>query len=315
MSGRDDQSVPRPQRFGWFGPGAMIVKKNRDAATVVRLAYHGDRVAKIASKLVLAFGTVVRRPDGQYNLNDPIWTMVFRNKEAANLLAFLHEGAVAATQTEDSIPTGRDDVDPDSSIATVPKLIDSAGIDADSLVDTLAQRKDLDAVMAALAATEEGLSAAQGAIISQRRDLVRRLRVMAKDPATTESHLQQVMGDAYWLFGGRYVGVAEKRNLAPLDQHDIPLIGADGTVHIVELKGPNIPNLVRKHRNHWIAGSDVHEATSQAMNYLRNLDEAGATLSTTYRNDLGIDYDMRRLFATVVIGHPAHVAHADERII
>src|SRR5581483_10664488 len=177
------------------------------------------------------------------------------------------------------------------------------------------QRKDLDALVAGLATTEEGLSAAQGAVISQRQDLVRRLRLMAEDPATTESHLQQVLGDAYWLFGGRYVGIAAKRNLVPLDQHDIPLIGADGTVHIVELKGPNIPNLVRKHRNHWIVGSDVHEATSQAMNYLRNLDETGSTLNTVYRNDLGVDYDMRRLFATVVIGHPAHVDHADEHII
>lgn len=311
MDRRDDQSGPRPQRFGWFGPGSKIVKRGRDAATVVHLAYYGDRVAKIASRLVFAFGTVVRRPDGQYNLDDPIWTMVLRNKEAASMLAFLREGAVAATQTVDSTPAA----DPDSSIATPPTLIDSAGIDTTSLVEALTQRKDVDALVAGLAATEEGLSAAQGAVISQRRDLVRRLRLMAEDPVTTESDLQQVMGDAYWLFGGRYIGVAAKRNLVPLDQHDIPLIGADGTVHIVELKGPNIPNLVRKHRNHWIVGSDVHEATSQAMNYLRNLDETGATLNTLYRNDFGVDYDMRRLFATVVIGHPAHVNHAGERVV
>jgi Domain of unknown function (DUF4263) len=169
--------------------------------------------------------------------------------------------------------------------------------------------------VAALAATDEGLPAAEGALISQRRGLVARLREMAGNPRTTETDLQRVMGDAYWLFGGRYVGVAERRNLAPLDQHDIPLLGADGTLHIVELKGPNIPNLVRKHRNHYIAGTEVHEATSQAMNYLRTLDETGATLTTTYRNEFGVDYDMRRVFATVVIGHPAHAVHPDTRII
>jgi hypothetical protein len=169
--------------------------------------------------------------------------------------------------------------------------------------------------VAALAATDEGLSAAEGAVISQRRGLVTRLRRMVEKPDTTETDLQRVMGDTYWLFGGQYVGVASARNLAPLDQHDIPLLGADGTLHVVELKSPNVPSLVRRHRNHWMVGADVHEATSQAMNYLRNLDETGATLTTTYRNESGVDYDMRRVFATVVIGHPVHVTHADRRTV
>ena len=138
---------------------------------------------------------------------------------------------------------------------------------------------------------------------------------MAEDPATTEMDLQKTINDAYWLFGGRYVGIADRRSIGPLDQYDIPLLSADGTLHIVELKGPNIPNLIRKHRNHWIVGNAVHEATSQAMNYLRTLDEHGAALETTYRNDFGVDYDMRRAFATVVIGHPVHVVNASPRNI
>jgi hypothetical protein len=245
--------------------------------------------------------------------------MVFRNEEAANLLAFLRdEPAVDTISTEslswDNVTVNSKVVEAGSSLEALINLIDSTGIDTDHLVGALAQRNDLGAVVAALAATEEGLPAAQGALISRRRDLVARLRRMAEDPATTETDLQKVMGDAYWLFGGQYVGVA-RRNLAPLDQHDIPLLGADGTLHIVELKSSNIPNLVRKHRNHWIVGSEVHEATSQAINYLRNLDETGSTLSTTYRNEFGTDYDMRRLFATVVIGHPSHVTHAEKRIV
>jgi hypothetical protein len=120
--------------------------------------------------------------------------------------------------------------------------------------------------------------------------------------------MQSRLGTAHWIFGGRYVGVADRRNLIPLDQHDIPLLGADGTLHIVELKGPCIPRLVHKHRNHWMVGTAVHEAVSQAMNYLRGLDEQGPGLETTYRNEFGENYDMRRVMATVVIGHPAHVA-------
>jgi hypothetical protein len=37
-----------------------------------------------------------------------------------------------------------------------------------------------------------------------------------------------------------------------LDQTDIPLMGSDGTLHIVELKGPSIERLIIRHRNHWI---------------------------------------------------------------
>jgi hypothetical protein len=95
-----------------------------------------------------------------------------------------------------------------------------------------------------------------------------------------------------------------------MDQHDFVLRTAGGTLHIIELKGPDIPRLVRKHRNHYIVGDDLHEAVSQAMNYLRGLDELGPGLATTYRNEYGEDLDPRRVFATVVIGHGTHVRDA-----
>jgi Domain of unknown function (DUF4263) len=108
----------------------------------------------------------------------------------------------------------------------------------------------------------------------------------------------------------------------PLDQHDIPLLGADGTLHIVELKGPNIPRLVRQYRNHWIVGNEINEAVGQAMSYVRAFDELGTSHAKYYENELGQNYDMRRVFATVVIGHPNHASEVgkggravDERII
>jgi hypothetical protein len=119
--------------------------------------------------------------------------------------------------------------------------------------------------------------------------------------------MQDLMKDAHWLFGGRYVGVASRRSFTAFDQYDIPLLGADGTLHVVELKGPKILQLIRRYRSHWIVGTDVHEAASQAMNYLRTLDEEGSGLETKYRNELGLEFDMRRVFATVVIGHHNHV--------
>ncbi len=44
------------------------------------------------------------------------------------------------------------------------------------------------------------------------------------------------------------------------------------------------------------------------MSYLASIDGTGAGLTTMYPDNFGLDYDMHRVFATVVIGHPVHVA-------
>ena len=288
----------KPRGAGQLGLRGAMLKKGSRVAKVVTVADYGDRNTGVISKRELAFRTApIRSDETGYDFENPSTRWACENEEVERLLAFLHS-EVAATGRFHVIDTA-------SPLAALIDLVDDRGINTHSLVDALTRRDDLGALVAALASTHEGLPAAEGALISQRRDLVERLRQMAEDPATTETDLQRLIGNAYWLFGGRYVGVADRRNLAPLDQHDIPLLGADGTLHIVELKGPHIPNLVRRHRNHWIVGTDVHEAASQAMNYLRTLDETGASLSTTYRNEFGVDYDMRRVFATVVIGYPS----------
>jgi len=50
--------------------------------------------------------------------------------------------------------------------------------------------------------------------------------------------------------------------------------------------------------------NEVHEAVNQCLNYLRTLDELGAALRTHYRNESGIDFDLRRARGTVILGHP-----------
>jgi hypothetical protein len=49
--------------------------------------------------------------------------------------------------------------------------------------------------------------------------------------------------------------------------------------------------------------TEVHEAVSQCMNYIRSFDDMGATLQTVHHNELGLGHDYRRVRATVVIGH------------
>jgi hypothetical protein len=172
--------------------------------------------------------------------------------------------------------------------------------------ELLAVRDDLGRVMSGLTSTSVGLSAAEHAVIERRRQVVRELIAMTLEQDVNETRMQTAISKHYWLFGGQYVGVAARRDLMPLDQHDIPLVCADGSLEIVELKGPEAA-VVKRHRNHLIVSGEVHEAVSQCISYLRTIDEMGAALRTTHRNEIGQDYDYRRARGVVVIGHPDRV--------
>lgn len=151
------------------------------------------------------------------------------------------------------------------------------------------------------ASTPSGQVAAETAIIENRRNKIKELQDLAITEGTTELQMQAAIGSNYWIFGGQYTGLAP-RNLVKLDQHDFALVCADGSLHIIELKRPD-SNLVEKHRSHYIVSGGVHMAISQCLNYLRSLDEQGATMQTNWHNEQNLDIDFRRAKGTVVIGH------------
>lgn len=221
------------------------------------------------------------------------------NDELDKLLAFLHSNVARSGRYQV--------VDREASEAALLTLLGTDNIDAHKVVEALTTHADVQRIVALLAgSSDRGLSAAQSAVLSQRRALVHKLRDLTDNPAATETDVQNLIGNAHWIFGGRYVGVASRRNLTMLDQHDIPLLRSDGTLHVVELKGPSIEKLIVRHRNHWIVGQAIHEAAAQATNYLRDLDEQGIMAAGVFANELGQQYDMSRCFATVVVGHPDH---------
>ncbi|WP_329005415.1 DUF4263 domain-containing protein [Kribbella sp. NBC_00709] len=166
---------------------------------------------------------------------------------------------------------------------------------------------DVEGVVSGLTSTPSGLSAVEGAVIRERRSVVARLQALALADDVNETAMHKAIGKRYWLFGGQYVGVADRRSLMPLDQYDIPLLCADGSLEVIELKGPEV-DIVRRHRNHLIVTDEVHEAVSQCLNYLRSLDEVGPALALQYKSELGIDFDLRRAKGTVVVGHPDRVS-------
>lgn len=169
---------------------------------------------------------------------------------------------------------------------------------------------NIEGVVSGLTSTPGGLSAVEGAVIRDRRRVVADLQRLAVASDVNETAMHKAIGKRYWLFGGQYVGVADRKSLMPLDQYDIPLLCADGSLEVIELKGPEA-EIVRRHRNHLIVTDAVHEAVSQCLNYLRALDEMGSTLAAQYKSEFGIDFDFRRARGTVVIGHPDRSSRTD----
>ncbi|SLH30886.1 Shedu anti-phage system protein SduA domain-containing protein [Mycobacteroides abscessus] len=126
------------------------------------------------------------------------------------------------------------------------------------------------------------------------------LKEAASDPSSSEGRFQKILQQNPWMFGSQFIDVAKVRKLTILDELDIILLTGDGSIHVVELKRANIEKMVRKHRNHYIVGDEVHEAVAQTLNYLKAVDEEAHTIKSK------LHFEAHRIFATVVIGHIDH---------
>ena len=151
-----------------------------------------------------------------------------------------------------------------------------------------------------LADADAGLLA-QFLELKARRAGLAALRAAVDDPASSESTLHACLKNQAWIFGGAYVDELARRQYTPDTILDIPLLRADGSLHVVELKRANIESLVIRRSGHLMLGAPPHRAVSQAQNYLRTLDENRWTILA----DHGVD--SRRASATIVIGHSRYV--------
>jgi hypothetical protein len=285
----------------FMGRRGAIIKEGERVTKIVELTNYGDKSTGTIKKRELRFRSHEHRKGRLANFDEPTpkATWYCEGDEVERVLAFLQS---------DVARTGRYRiVDTDSAAGIVLDLLQENDSSSVELAKVWLQVGDRENLASLLSSSNHGSSIAQLAVIESRRKLLRQIQGLILDPRTTETQIQHLIGQSYWIFGGRYVGIADRRNLIPLDQHDIPLLSADGTLHIVELKGPAVSGLVRPHRNHWIVGPEVNEAAGQAMNYIRGIDELGRSISSYHQDELGNSYGMRRVFATVVIGHPEHV--------
>ncbi len=281
-----------------MGFKAAALKQGPRAFKSVSHAKYGDPETGELKKTALRFAKYAQGPEGGFEFDCPEETFNLENEEISLLAAFLTSPEIGAGCYEV--------VEGGSEVSALIDRIESSGLEPDHIARLLTAVGTPEALSEALLAAETGVSAAEMAVLSARRQKLATIRELCESATATETAMQAEIGSVYWLFGGRYAGVLPRRNLALLDEVDIPLVRTDGTIQVVELKGPVIPDLVVRHRNHLIVGKHVHEAVAQAMNYLRSLDEQGPQVERALR-DIGIGIGTRRAFATVVIGHPAHV--------
>lgn len=188
---------------------------------------------------------------------------------------------------------------------------------AASIIDSLERGRELaiatnrDAILRGLVESAGGLRAAEAAVIEGRRRVLVELRALLAMPDATETAMQKILENNYWVFGGQYVAISPRRGLVPMQQHDILLVTADKSLTIVELKGPCDPLLARPRERHLTVSASVNDAVGQSMNYLRSMDEFGLSMRTAASDELGLDYDFRRADALVVIGNRDHPAKTD----
>jgi hypothetical protein len=289
------QQSANPNHLGLVG---ATVKLGQRVCKTASLGRFGDGETGEVRRRVLKL-SAYDREDGGFDFDNPRVTWFIENEEIDRLLAFLNEDVGQAGRYRV--------VDADSPPADLLALLEGRDHELHSVIEALAAGSDPRLVADALGRSGAGLTGAELAVIEARRALVAEAAALAQEPEVTEPQLQRMIGNAWWLFGGRYVGVLQRRDIFNFDQHDIPLITGDGALHIVELKSPRAPSLILQHRNHWIVGDDVHEAVMQATNYLRTADEEALAVQTNIREEFGIEVSLRRPSATVVIGHREHL--------
>lgn len=204
----------------------------------------------------------------------------------------------------------------DADVTAVFAALSAGGIDPVTMVRLIELAGEDSEVVAALAATPGALLVAEAVELERRRQDLTELKRIVEDPNSTErDDIHPQLRKMGWIFGGRYVGEARRKELVAGDRMDIPLLRPDGSLHVVELKGARIPILVEQYRGTQdrqklageledvplVVGSEVNRAVGQVMNYLTRLDEQRDNILNRFK------IDVRRAAATVLIGHPDFV--------
>lgn len=126
---------------------------------------------------------------------------------------------------------------------------------------------------------------------------INNLDAVSKNPSCLVIDFENTLKGQNWIFGGRQLNELEKQVFTGLDQVNNSIIRNDGSLHIVELKQANIPNLIIEQHDQLIVGTEINQAVSQTMNYLIELDKQKLQTQTN------LSTGVRPTSAIIVIGH------------
>lgn len=291
-----------PLPHGCFGIQSVVVKKGPEAYKTVTLRTFGNPSTGEISRRELRCQAWNAKLDGSgFDFEEKAGNWFCERDEIDGVLAFL-SGQLDAPGTYRRVSA-------DGALVSVIRQVEAGEASAEQIQNLAQALADSPSTAEALAHHSASQVLIDGIQAVRHREVIASLKAVVDDPSTRETALQKVIESGWWIFGGRYIGKADRRTVTALNQLDVPLIRADGVLQVVELKTANIPDLAVKHRNHYIVGPLVNEAVGQVANYLRDLDEQRHIILESF----GIE--CRRARATVVIGHPKYVSNvADDEI-
>lgn len=277
-----------------------IIKNGPEAFKTAQLLTIGNPGSDEVKQRTLRMRTLARSAGGDFEEKEAgRYNWHCKGEEIELLRALL---------TEDlPVPGGYTLISNQSPAAAIASLL--AGEDDATAADAIARLLTIPGVREALVHSDTAAAGAALVTAQRQRQALELLEKRVLDPSSLEGALHDALKQQWWLFGGRYLREHHRRSLTALDELDIPLIRADGSLHIVELKRANTKTkLIYEEHGHLAVGTEVHKAVSQGINYLRSFDEYQAQI----RQDLKVD--VRRTTITVVIGHPAFCDYNEEEV-
>jgi len=286
----------------------MVIKSGPQVRKEVSLRIFPDlETGEVRGRSIKLRGwrALPRRAGGGYDFSKPTYEWSCEDLEIDALREFLNNNIPERGHYR-IIPAGGELRD----LLSQVEVGEIASADIIRLLQIASSSPDL---ISELANSQSGALLAEAVELRRRRDQLNELRAIVEDSDSGErADIHPKLKQMGWVFGGQYVGESARKQLTIGDVLDIPLLRADGSLHVVELKSANIPKIIQRHRGPvhpmevsgiqeelpLIVGSDVHEAVGQAMNYLCHLDEE------RHRILANLAIDTRRASATVLIGHP-----------
>jgi hypothetical protein len=231
----------------------------------------------------------------------PVPTTPVRSARAA--LALDPDLGVSPEEPVTSVPAELLEVEEPERI-TVPALRlpyggarDEAAID--DVMHALARNSELLPTLAGLESVGELAELVHG---WQRRRGLAELKRAIRDPAVETAELRRLLRREHWIFGGHVVQWPADRTL-PGEM--IPLIQFDGTLHLISVEAPRVPDLVSGTDGQFSLSPLVAAAGDRARAMIRLAESDRDAIEA----QIGLAYG--RTLVTIVIGHPEFVAELD----